>query len=243
LDQDDLMRWYGWVLAGILAAGTGLACDDKNDVPPEVLKAQSPTPAKPAGPTTRALLTSPRQTLRLSTLPLSLEVPKSWGLKSLAQGEVITVSGPATSGDIDIQLVQQNQTVDATAPEATLATIKAEMKLKPHPINRAELRTLGPAKVLEVRMISNAFENGRLAPEVWGDVEVPDSAASNGGNKTMTRAILNPHLVKWTFTVYLPAGEKKLSVRTLTFMGLGLHDYERDSEFLEQMMKTLKYEE
>src|SRR5207248_5792322 len=133
------------------------------------------------------LLEGPKQALRLSTFPLTLDVPKSWGLKSFAQGEVVTVNGLATSGEIDIQLVQQGQMVSVNAPEATLTAAKAEMQKKPHPINRAELRKLGPAQVLEVRMISNAFEGGRLPPEVWGDVEVPDSGAAPGGNTTKTR--------------------------------------------------------
>ena len=50
-------------------------------------------------------------------------------------------------------------------------------------------------------------------------------------------------MVKWSFTVFIPAGEKKYNVRGLTFMGLSLHDFEQDREFLERMMKTLKYEE
>ncbi len=31
------MRWFGWTMTGMLAM-TGLACDDKNDVPPEMLQ-------------------------------------------------------------------------------------------------------------------------------------------------------------------------------------------------------------
>jgi len=231
-----------WALA-ILLAVSGLACDDKNDVPPEVLTAKPP-PATQAGPTTRELLAAPTKVFKLGSFPLTLDVPHNWNLHSMGNGEVITVGGPATSGDIDIQLVQQGQTVNANGPEAALAEAKKEMAGKPHEINRAELRPLGPGKVLEVRMISNAFVNGKLPPEVWGDAELPDSSSAVPGSpKQVTRAILNPHMVKWTFTVFLPTEDKKLSVRALTFMGLGLREFERDKEFLERTMKTLKYEE
>jgi hypothetical protein len=236
------MRRSVWAVA-ILLAAVGLGCDDKNDVPPELLTAQ-PAPATKAGPTTQELLAAPRKTFKLGTFPLTLQVPENWNLHSLGNGEVITVGGPATSGDIDIQLVQQGETVNGSGPESALAAAKKEMAAKPHEINRAELRPLGPGKVLEVRMITNAYVNGKLPPEVWGDAELPDSpSAVPGAPKRVTRAILNPHMVKWTFTVYLPAGEKKYSVRGLSFMGLGLREYERDKEFLEGMMKTLKYEE
>ncbi|MDB5323510.1 MAG: hypothetical protein JWN40_5141 [Phycisphaerales bacterium] len=232
------MRWFSWAMAGMLA-GTGLACDDKNDVPPEMLGPR-PAAVAPSGPTTRELLNGPKKSLRLGAFPLTLDVPKTWNLRSMAGGEVITVEGPAVSGDIVIQLVQQPQLVGVAGPETTLAQAKADMAAKPHAINRAELRPLGPGKLLEVRMISNPFENGKLPPEVWGDVEVTESRSVSFPT---TRAILNPHLVKWTFTVFAPSGEKAYTVRALNFMGLGLREFEKDQEFLEQMMKTLKYEE
>ena len=236
------MRRSVWAMAVLLGA-VGLGCDDKSDVPPEVLSAQ-PAPTTKQGPTTRELLDAPRKSFKLGSFPLTLQVPENWNLHSMGNGEVITVGGPATSGDIDIQLVQQGETVNANGPESALAAAKKEMADKPHEINRAEIRPLGPGKVLEVRMISNAYVNGQLPPEVWGDAELPDSpSAVPGAPKRVTRAILNPHMVKWTFTVYLPAGEKKYSVRSLSFMGLGLREYQRDKEFLEGMMKTLKYEE
>jgi hypothetical protein len=234
------MKWCAWAMAGWMA-GMGLACDDKNDVPPSVLKAQQQAqiPATKAGPTTQELLTGPKKTLRLGEFPLTLEVPRSWGIRSSQTGEFISVGGEATSGDISIQLVQQSQTLQPGGPEATFEAAKKEVQAKPHPINRVELRPLGPAKVLEQRMISNRFVNGKPPPEVWGDVET----SSASGAKVVTHAVLNPHLVQWTFTVFIPASEGKFSVRALTFIGLALSEYERDKEFLEQMMKTLKYEE
>jgi hypothetical protein len=45
------MKRYIWAMTCILAAMAGLACDDKNDVPPEMLRPR-PTATTPPGPTT-----------------------------------------------------------------------------------------------------------------------------------------------------------------------------------------------
>jgi len=34
------MRWYVWAMTGVLTAAAGLGCDDKSEVPPEVLRAK-----------------------------------------------------------------------------------------------------------------------------------------------------------------------------------------------------------
>jgi hypothetical protein len=230
----------------LLALLAGLACDDKNESP-EALKArqqaqQPPLPATKPLPTTQELLTGPKKTLRLGEFPLSLEAPQSWGLRSFGDGaaSVIAVSGLAGSGEINIQLVQQNQTISsAVGVETILAEAKKQLAAKPHPLNRAEMRPLGPAKLLEVRGMSNQFVNGKLPEEVWGNVEIPDSR----GNAVSTRAIINPHVLTWTFTLYIPTQNGRYMTRSLAFMGLTPAEYEKDKEFLEGMMKTLKWEE
>ena len=92
------MRWHVWAMAGLLMGGVASGCDDRNDVPPEVLKAQQqpPLPATRQGPTTRELLDGPKKTLHVGEFPMTLDVPESWGLRSMGNGEVITIGGPAT---------------------------------------------------------------------------------------------------------------------------------------------------
>ena len=41
----------------------------------------------------------------------------------------------------------------------------------------------------------------------------------------------------------IATGKDEVTPRSLTFMGLKLSEYEQDREFLEQLMKTLTYEE
>src|SRR3954465_9199736 len=201
------MRWFIWAATCMLAAMAGLACDDKSDVPPEMLRPR-PTATTPPGPTTRDMIDGPKKSLRLGVFPLTLDVPKTWNLQSKSGSDLMTVEGPAVGGDIVIQLVPQTQVIGATGPERMPAHAKADMAAKPHRINRAELRDLGPAKVLEVRMISNAFVNGQPPPEVWGEVQLGDGKTS----VATTRAVINPLLVKWSFTVFIPGAEKRYSV-------------------------------
>jgi hypothetical protein len=244
--------WANLTAAGLLATATlftGLACDDKNDLPPEVIKAQREqqerqraAASRPA-PTTQELLTGPKKHLRLVGMPLALDVPPSWDLKSLADGALILVSGPATSAEISIQLTAQaGQAVSVARLADIVARAKQEANAKPHPINRVELRDLGPAKVLEERMISNELVNGKLPPEVWGEQEIKNEN-DPATPVIRVKAILNPHIVKWRLTVYLPTSKDQVTPRSLNFMGLKLSEYEQDKQFLEQLMKTLTYEE
>jgi hypothetical protein len=233
-------------MAGLMLAGAGLlggGCDDPNDVPPDVLKARQQiaeqmAKVKPA-PTTQELLTGPKHRVALGAFPLSLDVPADWKMQSIGDGALITLTGPASSGEINIQLIHQG-TASASSVEATMAAAKKDMQSKPHPVNRVDLRTLGPAKLLEQRMISGEFVNGKPPTEVWGDVVIESMKA---GSQATTRAIINPNLVKWSFTAFVPGPDGKVAVRTLAFMGLRLAEYEKDKEFLEQLMKSLQFEE
>src|SRR5215217_4552230 len=72
----NAMRWYVWAMAGVLAAGAGIGCDDKTEVPPEVLRAkeqqererrQAALPATKPSPTTQQLMAEERRTLKLGS--------------------------------------------------------------------------------------------------------------------------------------------------------------------------------
>src|SRR5436190_6691639 len=111
------MQWRAWamIVATVLIGRAGQACDDKDDrLSPEAIEARRRAQqleeraklatSKPA-PTTQELLKGSKTTLRLGTLPLTLDVPAGWALKPLAESsDVITVSGPASSGEISITL-------------------------------------------------------------------------------------------------------------------------------------------
>lgn len=228
----------------------GIACEEKEDVPPEVLsKAQqgeNELARQRKLPTTQQLLSAEKRRLRLGDFPLSVEVPKDWELKSYGgEAGVIVVAGPASSGDIEIQLLQQTQSLPLERIEATFAGAKTETAAKPHPVNRIELRDLGPAKVLEQRMISTTFVGGKPPPEQVGDIVSRDEKT---GFEVKTRGVLNPTLMKWTITTFVPsakdqAGKMQYLPRGLSFSRLRLAEYEQDKEFLEGVVKSLQYEE
>jgi hypothetical protein len=251
LNEDVAMRWRAWAMVAAIS-GIGLACDDKPDIPPEAVEAsrvqQNPLPASKPAPTTQELLTGQKVKFRLADLPLTLDVPKDWGLKSEGEGAGITIrlEGPASSGTIAIQLSAQlnpsDQPITKARVEQIVAETKKETNAKPYPINRVELRDVGPLKVLEHRMISSKdFKGGKLPPDVWGETMIKNEKT---GETKMVRTILNPVLVKWNFTVFVPtSAADKYNARSLTFIGLGVSEFEKDKEFLERLMGSLKYEE
>jgi hypothetical protein len=243
--------WMAAAIAGGLAAGLA-GCDDKDDgVAPEVLAAQERAQRQlrelaktPPRPTTQELLSGPRKSLRLGDYPLTLEVPQSWNLKS--EGGVILVAGPATSSDVEIQLLNPGRPlgVEGTPRSATLDRVvnqaKSEAAAKPHSFNKVELRDLGDGvKVLEQRMISTPFVDGKLPPERVEEVTIGDPKL---GPVATTRQVVNPHLMKWTFTVFIPEGTDKYTARALNFSMLSVSEFAQDREFLERMTGTLKYE-
>jgi hypothetical protein len=229
--------------AALLVSGTG--CDDSGDSTPEAVRAQAQRqqreqrqaglPTTRATPTTQELSKEPRQPLKLGAFPLVVDAPKSWKVGSLlGSGRILALQGMATSGDIAVQLIDQEQLVVDKAIDVTFENAKREAASKPLPVNRVELRPLGPGKVLEQRMLSGSLVNGRPPEEIWAesDTGIP-------GEKHP----VNPVLLKWNFTVFLPAGKDKWSVRSLNFLSLRLAEYEQDREFLEQLMGSLRYQE
>jgi hypothetical protein len=239
-------------MAGVLAAGAGMGCDDKSEVPPEVIRAkeqqereqrQAALPATKPTPTTQQLMAEERRPLKLGSFPLMVDAPKSWTIGSLGgSGDIITLKGPATSGEIVIQFVERNQVVNDVTIDVRLEEAKREAASKPYPVNRATLRPFGPGKLLEQRVIASPFENGKPPVEVWGEVDTGIKDARTQAN-LMTRGILKPCILKWNFTLFTPVDKQKSLVRGLNFMSLRLAEYEQDKEFLEQLMGSLRYQE
>lgn len=248
------MRWYIWAIAAALLM-TGAACDDSGDSTAEAARAQAQRQQREreqrqaalatthATPTTQELMKEPRRPLKLGAFPLVVDAPASWKVGSLfGSGQILALQGPATSGDISVQLTEQGPLVVDKAIDVTFESAKREAASKPLPVNRVELRPLGPGKVLEQRMLSGGLVNGRPPEELWGESDTGVRDPQTGQNVT-TRSLIKPVLLKWNLTVFLPAAPGKWSVRSLNFMSLRLAEYEQDREFLEQLMGSLRYQE
>jgi hypothetical protein len=231
-------------LGGLGALYIAGGCDDSdNSVSPDVLSAQERARKQieeyakiPPRPTTQELLNGPTKTLRLAEFPLSLDVPQSWELKTSDTG-VLMVVGPASSADVEIHL--SNPGLRVGQLDVQLARMKSEADAKPHPLNKVEMRDLGNGvKVLEQRMISTAFVDGKLPPEREEDIVIGDPSK---GPTVTTRAVVNPHMMQWTLTIYIPEKEEKYATRALNFMMLQVSEFKRDREFLERTVGSLKY--
>jgi len=243
------MRIAMYVAAALAVVCVG-GCDDADDgTSPEVIaererqQRQLQELAKtPALPTTQQLMSSSKKSIRLADYPLTLEVPQSWELVSRFDGRQIVVAGLASSGEVEITLTNplSSRTIQSEGLVDAIKKAKEETDAKPHPFNKAEMQDLNDgAKVLEQRMISTPFVNGKLPPETIGEVVIGDPTK---GPAVTTRAVVNPHMMKWIFTVFLPAGENKYQTRVLNLSALQMSEFQRDREFLEKMMGTLKYE-
>ena len=235
-------------LAGMAVLYVAGGCDDSDGgVSPEVLEAQERARRQieeyakmPPRPTTQELLTGPTRTLRLAEFPLTLDVPQSWNLKTSDTG-ILMVAGPASSADVEIHLSNPGlRVVQAGQLDAVLAKMKAEADAKPHPFNKVEMRDLGDGvKVLEQRMISTRFVDGKLPEERVEDIVIGDPAK---GPVVTTRGVVNPHMMQWTLTIYIPEGtDNKYATRALNFMMLQASEFKRDREFLEKVVGSLKY--
>ena len=246
------MRCYVyWAMAGMLLS-SGPGCDDSKDLPPEVVRAreqqererrQAALPSSKPVPTTQQLMTEERRPLRLGAFPVVIDAPKSWKVGSLGgSGQSITLAGAATSGNIEIQLVEQGQVVPNIAIEKRFESAKAEAASKPLSVNRVTLRPFGPGQMLEQRFLTGSFENGKPPPEIWGEVDsgIKDPRT---GQPIMKQGLLRGQFLKWNFTLFLPADKDKSSVRELNFILLRLPEYEQDKEFLEQLMGSMRYQE
>ena len=61
-----------------------IGCEERPEVPPEILqKTAEPTPSGVPRPTTQELVSGARSRTLLSPLPLTMELPPSWGRESL----------------------------------------------------------------------------------------------------------------------------------------------------------------
>ncbi len=238
-----MFRRIGIVALAALA-GTFAGCDDRDQksrakVEEAETKSKTDNPANRL-PTTRELMSEPRRKLPLADFPLSIEAPRDWRLESIGDASLLQVVGQASSGLIMIQLTKNPTELDAAKIDAALKMAQKELAEKPHPVNRAELRSLGPCKVLEQRMISNPLIGGKLEPERWTEETIEDRST---GRKLSVPIIANPHLLKWSITVYVPSADpSKYTPRTLIFLAVKLSQYEQDREFLESLVQSLKYE-
>lgn len=207
------------ILSAAMSAMTALvACDEKPKLPPTSQESAQVTP-KP--PTTQELLTGARTKLMLTAMPLSVTVPPSWKIDTVSGTTILLLKGPTPSGEAAIQLSHRPPTPkDRFAMLIEGAT--KEAKEKNDPREKAELRSLGDAKVLERQSVRAP------APLTTMDKDGKEHTQSVSG-------------MAWTIHVFVP-DQSNYDTYELNFFGLTLDQYEADKALLNAIVQSLAYE-
>lgn len=211
-----------WMRVMVLPAAILLAagCEERPEVPPELLnKPAEPRAGGVPRPTTQELVGGPRSRTVLSPLPLTMDLPPSWGRESL--NDIPTpanlLQGYTPNGEVQIQLGTRPMMTQAKL-DALLVGAKKEMETDPQ--LKVELRTLGNMKILERQSV------GKPRPLTVYD--------SNMQPHTSTESIFN-----WSILALLPR-EEGYQAYELIFIGLTKSQYDKDREFLEGILRTLE---
>jgi len=226
------------LLGGLLVAGLGIgagACDDRSDVPADLVhppvepQTEQPTAAT-SRPTTQELLESPRTTMTLDVLPLTLQVPPHWKItrRSTSNLPLVWLEGPAPAGDVQIALKVQEPLIPQKFEQLLLGT-RREIERAAEPNTQLTIRQLGPATVIERRSVGIPFEARALDPM---GIPIRDPSGVE-----LTRTVTP---MRWRVSVYMPA-EGRVDHHELNFIDLEKPQFDMDRKFLEDILATLRF--
>ncbi|MEO6436598.1 MAG: hypothetical protein ABIP55_12680 [Tepidisphaeraceae bacterium] len=219
-----MMRLIGFVL---LAGATTAAfiipsgCDNAPDVPQAVIdESNKPADDKtPKRPTTQELVSGNRTRAALIPLPLTMEMPDSWGkLEGKEQIPGNHLRGHTPSGEVLVQLSARPSMKQDTL-DRLIEGAKKEMAK--NPAMKLDLRPLGEVKLLERQLVGPP----RPYPVY---------------NEKNEESITTESIFNWTLSVLVPH-EGALQVYELNFIGLTKNQYDKDKEFLQGILSTLQY--
>ena len=154
------------LLGGLLFAGVGIgagACDDRSDVPadlvhpPDEPKTEQTQTSATSRPTTQVLVESPRTTMTLDVLPLTLAVPPHWKItrRSTSNLPLVWLEGPAPAGDVQIALKVQEPMIPQKFEQLLLGAGRAEV-LSAEQTEAALLRFAAGVAVLQSGAVAGA---------------------------------------------------------------------------------------
>ena len=227
------------LLGGLLFACVGIgsgACDDRSDVPadlvhrPDEPKTEQTPTAATSRPTTQELVESPRTTMTLDVLPLTLQVPPHWKItrRSTSNLPLVWLEGPAPAGDVQIALKVQEPMIPQKFEQLLLGT-RREIERASEPNTQLTIRQLGAATLIERRSIGIPFEARALDPM---GIPIRDPSGVE-----LTRTVTP---MRWRVSVYVPA-EGRVDHHELNFIDLEKPQYDMDRKFLEDILATLRF--
>ena len=212
------MKWFAYGLAVLLAIALGSGCDDAPAPPPHLVAdrpAAEPHEAETTRPTTQELLAGPRKPIPLGELPLTVQAPAAWTLKTLNGTTHVLLEGPTPAGEASIQL-NVRPTTSGPKLELILNGAKKELERFPQSIKMVELRPIRGGQVLEQQRVG---EMPRTLPD--DDPNVKPSRPMN-----------------WTITVFVPHGADHKTYE-LNFVGLTADQYETDKPLLRGIVDSI----
>lgn len=227
------MTVCGRITAGCLGMLLVLACgcDERSTPSPG---GPSPSarrvPPIPPRPTTAELVDAPRKAMALGVYPLVMDVPQGlWQLKiSTETGAAtsISIEGPAPAGDVLIQVTHYPVLQPADALAKKEADGLKDMNAHRDTVLMSEMRAMGPAKVLERRTI---VKDGIKELGKDGVTQIPKDE------------------IKWNLMVFTPHPSKReqgpvFEWYMVSFTLLSREQYEKDKEFLEKIVGSLRYD-
>jgi hypothetical protein len=211
--------WHIGAIAIMVWLGMGAGCEER----PVILPATPPpatTQAASTRPTTQQLLTAKRKKLSLGTIEstnLSIEVPPSWQLNSGTNSTWI--EGETPHGDVRIQVAMQGAPLKEASITAMEQRARAQATSQPASLEVVPMRKIGGgARKMERR----EFLRGLEVPRENGEVEKVDR-------------------VDWTVYLFVPQ-VNGYQVVTLNFSGLSIQQDKEDREFLDHILRTIRYD-
>jgi len=213
-----------------LAYAGVVACDDRPQIPPELLdpNQESQTPAAPPRPTTQQLTEGPYSRIKLDILPLTLDVPPGWKIERL--GQLVLLEGYTPVDQARIQLAVRDRLtqslVDAllsgSKKEAAAADKSAQMTV--------EMRELPGMKVLERRSI------GRTISIPVTDAQGVQKLDAQGQPMSHSTTPM-----RWRLNFFVPSG-KDFDQYELNFIDLSVDQYNAERSFLEKIINSAMLE-
>ena len=230
------VRWWiaGMVLVGAGAGAGAGGCDDKADLPPDLVQQQADQQSADqqglatSRPTTQELVRGERVSIDLDTLPLRLRVPPSWKItRHGTAGSNVWLEGPTPHGDVQIDLT----------PRPAVARREYDLFLKgiqrridsPSGREKIQLSQVGPMQIVDYRE--------ELPPAPMPVVDESGNPKLDASGELVLQTAVP---MRWRRSIYVPRADHA-ELYELRFVVLTKDQYEVDREFLEQVFASLQY--
>jgi hypothetical protein len=198
----------------LLLAGCDKDSDSASTLPP-------PEPPKPTRPTTQQLVNGPRIALDLKFVPLVLQTPDSWQVKTYEDGLRVMIEGDSPADTVQISVpayrdITPEQEANLEAESARDFSQAADL-LPKSGVTAKDLGAKTSGKLIELFTINPPA--------------VPDAGT--------TQPI---QTVQWVFTICIPTTDgKHFTAYELRFLGLTLAQYKADQAFLRTIVDSVSY--